>query len=91
MKFHSYMVILVIMLLFCLFGCNGVTLSPTYSTLLDQTAALSQDTATRAQAGTLTQAQETQALVGQAATWQLFRSARDGNATPATTVPATQP
>jgi len=72
-------------------GCNGVTLNATYSQTLDQTAALSKETADRNRAGGLTPAQVQQSLDGQAATWQLFRDARDGKASPSassTTQPA---
>ena len=69
-------------LLVILAGCNGVTLNAKYSQLLDQTAALSNDTATKAEAGAITPAQMTTALRGQATVWQEFRDARDGKATP---------
>jgi hypothetical protein len=68
-------------------ACNGVNLSAKYSELLDQTAALSAETASRAQAGKLTPEQQSQALVAQSKTWQLFRDARDGK----DSAPATQP
>ena len=61
-------------------GCSGVIMNARYATLLDQTVALSGDTAAKAQAGTLTDAQKTEALVKQAETWKLFQSARDGKA-----------
>ena len=90
----SLIVTAVMCLAACLGGCNGVQVNATYSALLDQTAALSKETAARAQAGTLTEDQKTQALVGQAATWQMFRDARDGKASdsppPSAPVPSTQ-
>jgi len=70
-------VILVVVLSMVLGGC-GVVMNSTYSTLLDQTAALSVETAKRAQAGTLTPADMTLALEAQANTWVLFQGARDG-------------
>ena len=60
-------------------GC-GVWMNPTYSRLLDSTAALSAETAKRADAGQLSQPEMVQALKLQAATWQLFCDARDGKA-----------
>jgi hypothetical protein len=42
----STMIAVLLALCVILAGCNGVTLSPKYSELLDQTAALSQETAT---------------------------------------------
>jgi len=59
-------------------GCNGVTLSAEYSQLLDYTAALSDETAQRAAAGELSQAEMAAALAKQAETWRLFKDARDG-------------
>lgn len=61
-------------------GCTGVMLSAEYSRLLDQTAALSAETAKRAEAGTLTQPQMVSALRYQADCWATFRDARDGRA-----------
>jgi hypothetical protein len=60
-------------------GCGtGVVLSPEYSRLLDRTAALSAETAARAEAGELTEAQMVQALSAQADVWRQFQLARDG-------------
>ena len=59
-------------------GCNGVTLNAEYSQLLDYTAALSDETARRAAAGKLSQAEMTAALAKQAATWRMFQDTRDG-------------
>lgn len=71
-------VLAVVAVAMALAGCGGVMLSAKYSQLLDQTAALSQATATRAAAGQLSQDEETKSLQGQAAVWQMFRDARDG-------------
>ena len=68
---------IVALVLVLLPGC-GVLMNAEYSTLLDRTAALSADTAAKAEAGTLTPAEMRQALMLQAQTWQLFRNARDG-------------
>ena len=59
-------------------GCSGVILNAEYSLLLDRTVALSAETATRAGAGQLSEADMTKALKAQAATWQRFQDARDG-------------
>jgi uncharacterized protein YceK len=59
-------------------GCSGVIMNAKYSSLLDQTAALSQDTADRATAGTLTPDDMKTSLVLQASIWQQFRNARNG-------------
>lgn len=60
-------------------GC-GVVTNAKYSQILDRTVALSNESAVRAQNGTLTQAEMVQILVLQARTWQLFADARDGAA-----------
>ena len=59
-------------------GCRGVVLNAEYSRLLDQTAALSAESATRAEQGKLTEDQKTQILRYEAQVWQRFRDARDG-------------
>lgn len=59
-------------------GCGGVILSPEYSRLVDETAALSDETARRAEAGGLSEQQKTDALRSQARLWKRFRDARDG-------------
>jgi len=61
-------------------GCRAVMLSPEYSRLLDDTAALSAETARRAEAKDLSADQMTRALAGQAAVWRKFQQARDGEA-----------
>jgi hypothetical protein len=58
-------------------GC-GVILNSEYSTLLDQSAALSIETAKRADAGALSQPEMVAALKYQANTWTLFQGGRDG-------------
>ena len=60
-------------------GCSGVILNAEYSQLLDRTAALSAETARRAEANALTGDQMKQALGAQAGIWARFRDARDGN------------
>lgn len=60
-----------------LWGC-GVVVNPTYSQLLDQTAALAADDAVRADANGLTADQMKTCLRAEANAWQSFRSARDG-------------
>ena len=61
-------------------GCRAVILSPEYSRLLDDTAALSAETARRAETGDLSADQMTRALTGQADVWRKFQQARDGEA-----------
>jgi len=71
-------------LIVCLFivvflaGCNGVWTNAEYSTLLDKTAAVSAETAERANDGTLSCDEMKTALTKQAETWQQFKNAKDG-------------
>ena len=69
---------LVAVLLLLLSGCSGVIMNAEYGQLLDKTAALSAQTADRAEAGSLSPGEMTQALVLQAQTWQKFKDAKDG-------------
>lgn len=71
-------IIFLTVLAMAMVGCNGVILSSQYSQLLDQTAALSAETAARAEQGKLTEAQKTEALSKQAQAWRKFQAARDG-------------
>lgn len=76
---------LAILLAVTLAGCSGVILSADYSRLLDQTAALSAETARRADlpesdALGLTRADMAAALRYQAEVWLKLRDARDGKA-----------
>ena len=59
-------------------GCSGVTLSPRYSQILDQTTAWSDAAATRAEAGQMTPDEQTRALRQNATMWAEFQNARDG-------------
>ena len=59
-------------------GCRGVIMNAEYSALLDHTAALSLETAARAEGGQLAPADMAQALTSQAVAWQKFQDARDG-------------
>ena len=68
-------------------GCRAVMLSPEYSQLLDRTAALSAETARRAEAGELSAEQMARALRVQARLWQQFKDARDGRDTSQTDIP----
>ncbi|HUT58031.1 MAG TPA: hypothetical protein VNA25_09305 [Phycisphaerae bacterium] len=71
--------LLMVVLVVCLLsGCAGVIMNPEYSQLLDKTTALSAETATRAHAGELTEAQKTEALIKQAEVWRQFKNAKDG-------------
>ena len=74
-------------------GCNDVMLSAKYNRLLDQTADLSAETASRAQAGTLPAADMAISLKYQAYVWRQFVNGRDGvESDPLpTTQPTTQP
>jgi len=61
-------------------GCGGVWMNAEYSRLLDETAALSAETARRAQAGELDPNEMAAALRAQAGVWAKLVDARDGNA-----------
>ena len=63
-------------------GCNAVRMSRAYSELLDRTAALSEETATRAEADLLSYDELKAALRPQANVWRSFQDARDGKAVP---------
>ena len=78
MKTKTKRVIVLLALCGLLAGCSGVRLSAEYSTLLDRTATLSSETASRAERGQLTPDEMTSALSAQARTWRLFQDARDG-------------
>lgn len=75
----TMLAVLLLAVLLLASGC-GVVMNREYSDLLDKTAALSAETAARAEAGELTPDQMTAALVRQAETWQRFIDARDGKA-----------
>tara|TARA_Y100000034_G_scaffold109180_1_gene140186 strand:- start:827 stop:1060 length:234 start_codon:yes stop_codon:yes gene_type:complete len=66
--------IVIILLLFV--GCNGVTLSPAYDSLLDQSVALSQKYADDSES--MSKEQCIQALKIQAGWWKHFQAGRDG-------------
>ena len=72
--------LLSLLVVLLLAGCNGVILNAEYSQLLDRTAALSAETARRAEAGGLSPAEMTTALSAQAKVWQQFKDAKDGRA-----------
>ena len=59
-------------------GCSGVILNAQYSQLLDETTALSVETARRAEDGRLDPNDMARALKAQAGVWQRFQDARDG-------------
>jgi len=59
-------------------GCSGVWMNAEYSKLLDKTAALSAETAERAEAGKLSEAEMKESLAKQAETWLTFKKAKDG-------------
>ncbi len=71
-------VLIVLLVLGVFAGCRGVTMNAEYSQILDKTATLSQESATRAINGTLTEQEKTDILVHQAGVWQLFKNGRDG-------------
>ncbi len=71
------LVILLICVCF-LAGCNGVWMNAEYSSVLDQTTALSETTAARANDGTLSCDEMKTALTLQAETWKQFKNAKDG-------------
>ena len=62
-------------------GCSGVILTPTYSKLLDDTAAISTALANGADANQCSPADAKKALRWNADAWARFVSARDGKAT----------
>jgi uncharacterized lipoprotein YmbA len=69
-----------VLLAVVLAGCSGVWMNAEYSRLLDETAALSAETARRAEAGLLDPNEAAAALRAQADVWQKFRDARDARA-----------
>jgi hypothetical protein len=69
---------LVVVLVALLAGCGGVWMNPEYSSLLDETASVSAETARRAEAGLLDADQTARALRLQAEVWRRFQAARDG-------------
>ena len=72
------LVVLVIMAMLLLPGCNGVQLNAEYSDLLDQTAEVSAEIAKRAAAGEMSEADMIAALVTQAEIWGKFQDGRNG-------------
>jgi hypothetical protein len=62
-------------------GCNGVNMSPEYSSLLDRTAAWSQAVADKAAAGEMTDEQMAEGLQINAVNWKEFVNAKNGVAT----------
>ena len=73
-------IVLAVVMAIGLAGCNGVIMNAEYSQLLDETAALSNETAIRAGFGRLDANQMGEALRLQADVWEKFRAARDGRA-----------
>jgi PBP1b-binding outer membrane lipoprotein LpoB len=73
-------VIVMLLLAVLMAGCSGVIMNATYSNMLDQTVALSAETAKRADANQLNTQQMKDALRYQAQTWAYFQKARDGKA-----------
>lgn len=72
------LVVVAVLLAALLGGCGGVILNAEYSQLLDETAALSAETAARAGRGNLDANEMVESLRLQAGIWQRFRDARDG-------------
>jgi len=73
-------ILLVLLCAVCLTGCGGVWMNADYSQLLDDTAALSEETARRALAGHLDPNEMAAALAAQSDVWNKFRAAREGQA-----------
>lgn len=72
---------LIVVVLLCavlLTGCSGVWMNAEYTRLLDETAALSDVTARRANAGQLDANEMAAALSVQARVWCKFVAAREG-------------
>ena len=72
------LLVMVMMLMVAGVGCSGVSLNAEYSQLLDETTALSNESARRATAGELTSEQMVEVLAMQSAVWVRFQDARDG-------------
>jgi len=71
-------IVVVLLCAVCLTGCGGVWMNADYSRLLDETAALSDETARRALGGQLDPNEMASALAAQADVWNKFRVAREG-------------
>jgi len=80
MRTRIGMVLIVVLMVGLLAGCNGVMLNSTYSELLDQTAAWSKAASDRAQAGTMDANSMKTSLDTNAQLWHKFQAARDGRA-----------
>ena len=78
MRQYVWGVVFAVVLAVVLAGCSGVVMNAEYSQLLDRTAALSAETATRAERGQLDANGMKEALRAQADVWQMFVDARDG-------------
>ena len=74
------MMVAVVLLAAVLIGCSGVSMNAEYTQLLDQTVALSAQTATLAEAGKMDPNSMTKALRSQSNVWKKFQDARDGKA-----------
>lgn len=71
---------LLVLVLLCglLCGCGGIIASAQYAEKIDRTAVWSQQVADNAVAGTLSEAQKTEALKISASHWQDIKNAKDG-------------
>lgn len=70
--------LIVLFLMAFLGGCSGVWMNAEYSQLLDRTAALSDETADRAEAGLVPESQMIQSLRAQSDVWAKLKAAKDG-------------
>lgn len=75
---NKWILAVVLMAVVLASGCSGVIMNAQYSSLLDQTVALSVNTALRADANSLTVPEMKACLKAQAGVWQRFADARDG-------------
>jgi len=72
------MVMVMVLMVVVMGGCSGVWMNAEYSQLLDETEALSTESARRAEAAEFTTEQMVEALKMQASVWGRFQDARDG-------------
>lgn len=70
--------ILLLLLVVMLSGCNGMWMNSNYSKLLDRTNQLAKQSAIRASGHTLTLPQAETIIIGNANLWQRFVDAKDG-------------
>ncbi len=75
---YSLLLVMCLIGVMAVCGCNAVNVSPEYSALLNSTAAWSQAMADKAAAGEMDEAQKTEALQVNADLWRRFEDAKNG-------------